>query len=164
MLSSDNHLKWLSGHQREVGGVSLFLSPTAVLSVCSNHHIAAVTIIEPVGKYSTQWMINVLGMTTPKRCLVTRLKQNYHHCLLSFVSEDDFLWTISRHCTCFCWYIANCQQESSCLIDFKTSHKIRKVCNKIYLCMYIAHLTSQWSPISALLWNPAPCTRLTLNL
>ena len=88
MLSSDNHLKWLSGHQREVRGVSLFLSPTTILSVCSNHHIATVSVIEPVGKYSTQLMIHVSKKTTSKG---SHLKQNYHHLWLSFASEDDFL-------------------------------------------------------------------------
>ena len=43
----------------------------------------------------------------------------HHHCL-SFVSEDDFLWTMFPISICFCWRIASYQQESFYLSGFSS--------------------------------------------
>jgi len=47
MFSSDDHLPWLSRYKREEGGVSLFLSPSTILSVCPYHNVTVVSIIKP---------------------------------------------------------------------------------------------------------------------
>lgn len=50
MFGPYDHLPWLSWHERKVTTVSLLRAPPTILTMCSNHDISTITIVESTTK------------------------------------------------------------------------------------------------------------------